>query len=215
MYSRETLTGTSSERLSPSNFGVQVCWDMSVQMQMHTLWRFDGEPSRMPSVSRALWAACIHSGDGATPPASSTAMSSAPATREVDIFDSSQGLPLYTVPYNPTQIRNCSCSQVGTERSRFKFYFTAVYLACVLGPSSYLGIPTSGAGEKCRIKRRNTRKLSICYSCNTHTPDMHDAAAAIHTAVAMVCRVHSPWRHNEIAARVCTQVTAVSASTGD
>ena len=69
MYSRETLTCTSSERLSPSNFGVQVCWDMSVQMQMHTLWRFAGEPSRMPSVSRptrALWAACIHSGDGAT-----------------------------------------------------------------------------------------------------------------------------------------------------
>ena len=84
MYARETLTGTSSERLSPSNFGVQVCWDMSVQMQMHTLWRFDGEPSRMPSVSRALWAACIHSRVGGTPPASSTAMSSASAPREVD-----------------------------------------------------------------------------------------------------------------------------------
>ena len=111
MYARETLTGTSSERLSPSNFGVQVCWDMSVQMQMHTLWRFDGEPSRMPSVSRALWAACIHSRDGATPPASSTAMASASATREVDIASLFTGTPfvlcckyllklLYTLGYS-------------------------------------------------------------------------------------------------------------------
>ena len=74
-------------------FGVQVCWDMSVQVQMHTLWRFDGEPSRMPSVSRALWAACIHSRDGATPPASSTAMASASATREVDIVSLFTGTP--------------------------------------------------------------------------------------------------------------------------
>ena len=102
MYARETLTGTSSERLSPSNFGVQVCWDMSVQMQMRTLWRFAGEPSRMPSVSRALWAACIHSRDGATPPASSTAMASASATREVDIAPLFTGTPL-----------NIRCIQVG------------------------------------------------------------------------------------------------------
>ena len=107
MYARETLTGTSSERLSPSNFGVQVCWDMSVQMQMHTLWRFAGEPSRMPSVSRALWAACIHSRDGATPPASSTAMASASATREVDIASLFTGTPFQT-QYG-TQ-RNLTCS---------------------------------------------------------------------------------------------------------
>ena len=41
-----------------------TCRAVSVQHDLHTFWRFAGAFSKMPSVSAAIWARCIHSSVG-------------------------------------------------------------------------------------------------------------------------------------------------------
>ncbi len=67
--------------------GFCKCWAVGVQHDLHTFWRFAGTFcfSKIPSVSAALWAACIHSFVGGATPESSTAMSSEFSTREADM----------------------------------------------------------------------------------------------------------------------------------